>query len=273
MGKQGSKQGNSQMENIAALIKEYQDEEDSMKVVFTKEELSKYKPKTPNQKKLKELYKKGLSLMCDGVAGVGKTYSVLNLAFEDVLDESTPYEKVIIVRSAVATRDIGFLPGTEEQKMEVLEKPYEGICHELFFKDVKSPYKALKHNGYLDFMSTSFIRGITVKKAIVIVDECQNLNYHELKSVITRIGEDAKIFFCGDYAQSDLLKSKNDQTGIIKFRNVLERMKSTDVVTFDKDDIVRGGLVSEFYIAEIEHEDEIIETKKQEKISRKKGLN
>ncbi len=258
MGKQGAAQN---VQDIATLVAEYQKEEDNMKVEFTREELSKYKPKTKNQEKLRELYRQDLSIMCDGVAGVGKTYSVLNLAFEDVLDDSTPYDKVIIVRSAVATRDIGFLPGTEEQKLEVLEKPYEGICRELFFKDVKSPYKALKHNGYLDFISTSFIRGITVKNAIVIVDECQNLNYHELKSVITRIGEDAKIFFCGDYAQSDLLKSKNDSTGIIKFKNVLNRMPSTDVVTFDKDDIVRGGLVSEFYLAEIEHEDEAIANK------------
>lgn len=263
MGKQGAQN----VQDIATLISEFQKDEENMKVIFTKEELRKYKPKTQNQEKLKQLYGKDLSLMCDGVAGVGKTYSVLNLAFEDILDENTPYEKVIIVRSAVATRDIGFLPGNEDQKLEVLEKPYEGICRELFFKDVKSPYKALKHNGYLDFMSTSFIRGITVKNAIVIVDECQNLNYHELKSVITRIGENAKIFFCGDYAQSDLLKSKNDKTGIIKFKNILERMPSTDVVTFDKDDIVRGGLVSEFYLAEIEHEDEIAK-----KDIRKNGL-
>lgn len=241
-------------EEISALIQE--SEKEDIKVTYSLDDLRKFEPMTDNQALLEEYYRSGFSLMCDGVAGVGKTFCVMNLAFEEVLDENTPYDKIIIVRTAVATRDIGFLPGDENQKLEVLEKPYYGICDELFGNKSKNNYKALKNSNYIEFMSSSFIRGITIKNAIVIVDECQNFNYHELKSTITRLGYDTKIFFCGDYFQSDLIKSRNDKTGITKFKRILKKMPSFQNVTFNKEDIVRSGIVAEFYLAEIDVEDE-----------------
>lgn len=248
--------GKGNPEDVAKIINDFKKEEDEMEVVFTNSDLVPYKPMTKNQEKVKDLFLNGQNLICDGVAGVGKTFSALNLAFEAVLDENSVYEKVVIVRSAVATRDIGFLPGTEEQKLEVLEKPYSGICDEIFRKDIKHIYKALKHNGYIDFMSTSYIRGITIKKSIVVVDECQNLNFHELQSVITRLDDNSKIIFCGDYNQTDLIKTSNDKTGILRFKEISNKMASMSTVTFDASDIVRGGLVAEYYHAQIELDEE-----------------
>lgn len=247
-------------EEIANIIQD--SEKEDLKVTYSLSDLRTFEPLTDNQALLQQLYKDGFSLMCDGVAGVGKTFCVMNLAFADVLDESTPYDKVVIVRTAVSTRDIGFLPGDESQKLEVLEKPYYGICDEIFGNKSKNNYKALKNNNYIEFMSSSFIRGLTIKNAIVIVDECQNFNYHELKSVITRLGYDTKIFFCGDYNQSDLIKSRNDVTGITQFKKVLRSMPSVENVTFTKEDIVRSGLVAEFYLAEIDVEEKDAEKNK-----------
>ena len=250
---------NYEQEKIAQTLVDFKNEESEMKVDFSISDLVSFEPITKNQEKVAKLFRKGQNLICDGVAGVGKTFVGLNLAFEAVLNEHTPYDKVVIVRSAVATRDIGFLPGTEEQKLEVLEKPYEGICNEIFRKDTKNIYKALKRNDYLEFISTSYIRGLTIKNAIVVVDESQNLNFHELSSVITRLDDNSKIIFCGDYNQSDLLKTKNDKTGILRFKRIANEMPSVDVVTFNENDIVRGGLVKEFYLAQIKIEKEELE--------------
>lgn len=250
-------------EEIAALINEAKNEQDEVKVQYELSDMRTFIPKTENQKVLQKLYKDGFNIFCDGIAGVGKTFCAINLAFEEVLNPSTPYDSITIIRTAVSTRDIGFLPGDESQKLEVLEKPYYGICDEIFGNKSKNNYKALKNNGYINFFSSSFIRGITVRNSIVILDECQNFNYHELKSAITRLGDNSKIILCGDYNQSDLIKSKNDVSGINKFKRVLERMESVEIVTFDKDDIVRGGIVKDFYLAELEEEEYLLKKSKE----------
>lgn len=257
--------GKINTEELAKTIQDFKKEEDDLKVEFYLSDLISYEPMTKNQGRTMDYFRSGQNLICDGVAGVGKTYAALNLAFETVLDESSCYDKVVIVRSAVATRDVGFLPGTLDEKLEVLEKPYEGICNEIFRKDVKNIYKSLKHNGYIHFMSTSYIRGITIKNAIVVVDESQNLNFHELQSVITRLDDNSRIIFCGDYAQSDLLKSNHDKTGIKTFKKIGEKMESMSIVTFDENDIVRGGLVAEYYHAQIAFEREEIEKERRKR--------
>jgi predicted ribonuclease YlaK len=212
-------------------------------------------PLTPNQQALFDAYKQDKNLVAYGCAGTGKTFITLYNALRDVLDETTPYEKIYIVRSLVATREIGFLPGDHEDKSSLYQIPYKHMVKYMFEMPTEADfhmlYGNLKTQGTLDFWSTSFIRGTTFDKTIVIVDEYQNLNYHELDSIMTRVGSQSKIMFCGDATQSDLVKT-NERNGIIDFMRVLRLMPSVDVIEFGIEDIVRSGLVKEYLTAKME---------------------
>ena len=212
-------------------------------------------PLTDNQKKLFESYKNGKNLVAYGAAGTGKTFITLYNALQDVLDPNTPYDKVYIVRSLVATREIGFLPGDHEDKSWLYQLPYKAMVKYMFDMrtdaDFQMLYGNLKAQDTIDFWSTSFIRGTTFDKAIIIVDEFQNLNYHELDSIMTRVGEDTKIMFCGDATQTDLIK-QNERNGIGDFMKILRIMPSVDLIEFGVDDIVRSGLVKEYILAKME---------------------
>lgn len=209
-------------------------------------------PLTDNQKRLFESYDEGKNLVAYGAAGTGKTFITLYNALRDVLDENSPYEKIYLVRSLVATREIGFLPGDHEDKSSLYQIPYKNMVKYMFQMptdaDFEMLYGNLKTQGTVSFWSTSFIRGTTLDKSIIIVDEFQNLNFHELDSIITRVGEDTKICFCGDATQSDLIKT-NERNGIIDFLKILRVMPSFDVIEFGIDDIVRSGLCKEYIIA------------------------
>ena len=210
---------------------------------------------TPNQEALFNSYDKGQNLVAYGCAGTGKTFITLYKALRDVLDEKTPYEKIYIVRSLVATREIGFLPGDHEDKSSLYQIPYKNMVKYMFEMpseaDFEMLYGNLKTQGTISFWSTSFIRGTTFDKAIIIVDEFQNLNFHELDSIITRVGQDSKIMFCGDATQTDLVKT-NDRNGVIDFMNILRAMPSIDIMEFTIEDIVRSGFVKEYLIAKLE---------------------
>jgi len=182
-------------------------------------------------------------LVLHGVAGTGKTFISLYLAFDDMIKGL--YDRTIIIRSAVPTRDIGFLPGTEKEKSAVYEEPYKDICIELF--DRGDAYEILKNKNLVQFMTTSFIRGITLRDSVVIVDECQNMSFHELDSIITRIGEGSRIIFCGDFRQSDLLKN-----GLHEFIRIIKAMDRFDLIDFQISDIVRSGFVKDYIIAKTE---------------------
>ena len=212
-------------------------------------------PLTENQKKLFESYDEGKNLIAYGVAGTGKTFISLYKALCDVLNPDTLYEKIYIVRSLVATREIGFLPGDHEDKAFLYQIPYKNMVKYMFEMpteaDFEMLYGNLKAQETISFWSTSFIRGTTLDKAIVIVDEFQNLNFHELDSIMTRVGESSKIMFCGDATQSDLIKDK-ERNGIADFMQILRIMSSVDVVEFGIDDIVRSGLVKEYLLAKLE---------------------
>ena len=212
-------------------------------------------PLTKNQEILFDAYNKNQNLVAYGCAGTGKTFITLYNALRDVLDERTPYEKIYIVRSLVATREIGFLPGDHEDKSSLYQIPYKNMVKYMFElpseADFEMLYGNLKTQGTIGFWSTSFIRGTTLDKAIIIVDEFQNLNFHELDSIITRVGENTRICFCGDAVQSDLQKS-NERNGIHDFMGVLRKMTSFDMIEFGVDDIVRSGLVKEYIIAKME---------------------
>ena len=212
-------------------------------------------PLNDNQKRLFNSYKEGKHLVAYGCAGTGKTFITLFNALKDVLDENTPYERIYLVRSLVATREIGFLPGSHEDKADIYQIPYKNMVKYMFEMptdtDFEMLYGNLKAQGTISFWSTSFIRGTTLDNAIIIVDEFQNLNFHELDSIITRIGQESKIMFCGDATQSDLIKSA-EKNGIADFMRILRTMPSMDIIEFGVEDIVRSGLCKEYLLAKMD---------------------
>lgn len=207
------------------------------------EDLRRIEPMTDNQQKVFKAYEKDYSVILAGSAGTGKTFVAMSLALEDVLDRNTPYEKVIVVRSIVPTRDIGFLPGDEEEKKLVYEAPYRGICADLF--GMNDAWEKLKSSGEVEFMTTSFIRGVTLDNCVIVVDEMQNLTAHELDSVVTRIGNNCKLMICGDYYQSDFHKT-GDRDGILKFLEVASHLNKFKIVEFTWEDIVRSDFVRDY---------------------------
>ena len=212
-------------------------------------------PITENQKRLFDSYSDNKHIVAYGTAGTGKTFISLFNALSDVLDETTPYERIYLVRSLVSTREIGFLPGDHEDKADIYQIPYKNMVKYMFQMpsdaDFNMLYGNLKAQESIKFWSTSFIRGTTLDNAVIIVDEFQNLNFHELDSIITRVGENSRIIFCGDASQTDLVKT-NDRNGIHDFLNILRKMPSFDIIEFGIDDIVRSGLVKEYIIAKLE---------------------
>ena len=200
-------------------------------------DLQEIEPLTKNQVTAFESNK---NLMLHGVAGTGKTFISCYLAFDDMVKNI--YERLVIIRSAVPTRDIGFLPGNEKEKASVYEEPYKDICIELFQRG--DAYEILKTKGLVHFMTTSFIRGVTLRNATIMVDECQNMSFHELDSIITRIGQGCRVIFCGDFRQADLQKN-----GLKDFVRILKAMDQFDFIDFDIKDIVRSEFVKHYITA------------------------
>ena len=200
-------------------------------------DLQEIEPLTKNQVIAFESNK---NLMLHGVAGTGKTFISCYLAFDDMVKNI--YERLVIIRSAVPTRDIGFLPGNEKEKASVYEEPYKDICIELFQRG--DAYEILKTKGLVHFMTTSFIRGVTLRNATIMIDECQNMSFHELDSIITRIGQGCRVIFCGDFRQADLTKN-----GLQEFVRILKAMEEFDFVDFEIKDIVRSDFVKQYITA------------------------
>lgn len=200
-------------------------------------ELREIEPLTRNQLKAFETTD---HLVLHGLAGTGKTFISSYLAFDDMAKGD--FQKLIIIRSAVPTRDIGFLPGTEKEKSSVYEEPYKDISNDLFSRG--DAYEILKQKNIVEFMTTSFIRGITLRDAVILIDECQNMSFHELDSIITRMGENCRVIFCGDFRQADLRAN-----GIKDFFRVLERMQLFTFIEFEIEDIVRSDFVKQYIIS------------------------
>ena len=223
----------------------------SKKKEISSSDLVEVKPITDNQKLVFESYKKGLNQFLFGCAGTGKTFVSLYLGLRDVLKNETAYERVVMVRALIPTREIGFLPGDEEDKAALYQVPYSNMVQFMFKQPNEQAfnmlYDRLKAQGSFYFLSTSFLRGLTFDNSIIIVDECQNLNFHELDTIITRVGQDSKIIFCGDFMQTDLTKM-NERNGLHDFLRILEEMKQFNCVEFDIGDIVRSGFVRDYLI-------------------------
>ena len=213
--------------------------------------------KTETQGQFMSQYRHNPAFLLHGCAGTGKTFIALYRALEEVLDKGSSFDKVIIVRSAVPSREIGHLPGDQDEKTEVYSIPYQSMCEE-FFPTKQQPYKRLVEQKHLVFMNTSFVRGVTWDHAIVIVDECQNMNDMEFNSIMTRVGVNTKIIFCGDFRQTDLAK-RYDTSGLRKFIYTAEEMKSFRTIEFGTEDIVRSDLVREYIEARMRVEDSFVE--------------
>ena len=209
------------------------------------------KPITDTQKVVFETWKKEKNQFLFGAAGTGKTFVSLYLALNDIFNLKTKYDKVVLVRSLIPTRDIGFLPGDEEDKSALYQVPYQNMVQFMFEmpneQAFNTLYDRLKGQCSLFFLSTSFLRGLTFDNSIIIVDECQNLNFHELDTIITRVGQDSRIIFCGDFDQSDLVKH-NEKNGLHDFLRILEEMEEFNCSEFTIGDIVRSGFVRSYLI-------------------------
>lgn len=220
----------------------------------TSSQLVRLTPLTPAQEQFVAAFDAGVPcILLHGMAGTGKTFMAVYKALQDALMTPTsPPEnprRVIILRSAVPSRDIGFLPGDEDEKLAVYQLPYQDVCAKL----VQHPqgFTKLCDQNQLEFWSTSFLRGLTIDNAIVLVDECQNMTDMELHSIMTRLGKNSRIVWCGDFRQTDLNKSGNGSSGLKDFMHILERMPDKRVtrIEFGIDDIVRSALVKDYLIA------------------------
>jgi len=206
-------------------------------------------PLTDTQKKIFTEFDQAKNLILMGTAGTGKTFCSMYLALKSIVDNknNTGPNKIIIIRSVVSSRDVGFLPGTLKEKLSVYEAPYKAIFSELLGRG--DAWEIMKTNGVVDFVSTSYLRGTSINDSFIIMDEFQNCNLSELDTIMTRVGKNSRMIFCGDLEQTDLLKSRFDVTGLPKFVSIIEQMQSFNIEEFGVDDIVRSGIVREYILA------------------------
>ncbi len=214
-------------------------------------EMRTVKPITSNQRKAFDSFWSGKNMMLHGCAGVGKTYIAIYLGLQAILTDKA-YDRLLIVRSVVPTRDMGFLPGNQQEKMKVYEAPYYAICTELFGRG--DAYEVLKSKDIVKFISTSFVRGINFENCVVVVDEIQNLTFHEADSIITRTSKNCRLIYSGDIRQSDLNKGR-EKSGLRDFMEIIKRMKSFDMIEFDTSDICRSSLVKDYIMIRNQLED------------------
>lgn len=209
-------------------------------------ETKEIQPLTQSQTKTFDEYDNDQNLLLHGSAGTGKSFISLYLAIDEIMNTNSDYHKILLVRSVVPSRDMGFLPGGVKDKIAAYESPYYTIFSKIFGRD--DAYDILKQKKLVEFISTSFLRGMTLENCIVVVDEMQNMTFDELSTIITRLGEkSSKIIFCGDTRQTDFVKDK-EKSGLVNFMRIIERMKSFSCIEFGLDDIVRKGIVREFLV-------------------------
>lgn len=219
--------------------------------LISHDQLVEMKGVTKNQLEVFKQYAEGKNLFLYGPAGTGKTFVILYNAIKEVLDPKTNYNCIYIVRSLMPTRSLAFMPGDEQDKSSLYQVPYDNMLRLMFKLSSEEQfdimYEELKKQGNVEFLSTSFLRGITLDNAIILVDECQNLNFHELDTIMTRVGQESKIMFSGDFDQTDL-REDDEKAGLGQFIKIINEMKEFYSCEFDIGDIVRSGLVRSYII-------------------------
>lgn len=224
-----------------------QSEGPQRKKKWSKHDIKAIQPLTQNQKNMFVQYFQGDQLCAYGTAGTGKSFLACYLGISDVVDPSKDQQKLIIVRSAVQARDVGFMPGTLEEKNAYYEAPYEDILTELFGR--KSTYPDMKEAGLITFLTTSFIRGVTWDDAVIVIDEAQNMTWEEINTVMTRVGQNSRVIICGDVKQNDLTKRASDVSGMVRLLRTIPRVRGFSEIEFTRDDIVRSEFVKSWIIA------------------------
>jgi len=204
------------------------------------------KPLTKNQEKTFDEYDTGNHLVLSGSAGSGKSFLALYLSLREILAKGSYYNKVIIIRSAVPSRDLGFVPGTLEEKSKIYQEPYMNIVNELVGRG--DAWHFLMHKEIIEFQTTSFLRGLTFRDCIIVFDEFQSATFHEIDSVLTRVGDNCRFILCGDHAQNDL-NNKKEKSGFHDAINIVTKIPSVSQINFTIDDVVRSGFVKEYLIA------------------------
>lgn len=253
-------------QSVAAIIDEQFLEAEASKYLTRKERKTKKKvkssgyrqpavpnlrrihPKTAAQRLVVEAFDNDKNLILHGCAGTGKTFLALYLALNAMLNGHGP-KPVVIIRSVVPVRDIGHMPGRLNEKISLYEATYQGIVSEICDKS----YELLKQNGYIDFTSTSYLRGMTYRDCTIIVDECQNMSEAEIHTVMTRVGEGCRVIFCGDFFQKDYMK---ESSGINTLLKIASKMRSFEIIQFSKEDVVRSGFVREYLFSRLELEEQ-----------------
>lgn len=228
--------------NTAAIV-----EYGNKKKKWTEHDLKHVKALTTSQALLFEAYSEGKNPVAIGSAGTGKTYCALYLALNDILQKTSPRNKIIIVKSSLQLREQGFLPGDLEEKQAPLETPYRDIVHDLI--GTNKPYEHMKELGLIEFMTTGFLRGISIDNTVLIIDEIQSMTLHELFSCITRIGKNTKVICCGDFLQNDLQYKRYEESGMKSFIAIIKKVADFSIINFSHDDIVRSKLIKQFIIA------------------------
>lgn len=211
-------------------------------------QLKNVNPITDNQRKVVDAFNDNKHLMLHGCAGTGKTFLSMYLALSDIMGGVSDQNKIYIMRNVVPSRSMGYLPGSQKEKMKAYEAPYYSICGELFGRG--DAYEILKSKNVIEFTTTSFIRGITYNDCYLIVDEVQNMSDQEIHSVITRVGKNCRVIFCGDLRQDDLSSErKKEYSGILNFLKIVSKIKAFELIEFEIEDIVRSGIVKDYIIA------------------------
>lgn len=200
-------------------------------------------PLNDSQARVFDSFEDGKNLVLSGSAGTGKTLISMFLGLEAVQERL--FSRLVVVRSAVASRDIGFMPGNLAEKVSLYEAPYHAICSELYGRG--DAYSVLKQEGIVEFLTTSYVRGITLRDSVVVLDEVQNLKTSEIDSIMTRVGESSRVVVIGDCRQTDLVRPE-ERRGIHDFISIAREMSCFDVVDFSHKDIVRSEFVREYLI-------------------------
>lgn len=205
--------------------------------------LKKITPLTDNQTKTFEEYEKGNHLILSGSAGSGKSFLAMYLGMKDLMQFNSYYNKLIIIRSAVPTRDLGFVPGTLEEKSKIYQEPYMNIVNELVGRG--DAWHFMTNKEIIEFQTTSFLRGLTFKDCIIIFDEFQSATFHEIDTVLTRVGENCRFILCGDFNQNDL-SLKKEKSGFQNAITILKNIENVSEISFNINDVVRSGFVRKY---------------------------